>query len=135
MKRSIAIRLIPAFLCLLLILGTATVFRACGMQDGGKWMHCHAAQLLIIRCGTAAAVIMTAAAFLRHRLARSVLYGLGAAGCILLFLIPGTLCPLCMMRTMRCRAAMQPFVRIVSALSAVAGFAGMIAAIRSSESA
>ena len=34
---------IPAILSGLLIIGTLTVFRACGPKEDGTWMHCHTA--------------------------------------------------------------------------------------------
>ena len=52
---------------------------------------------------------------------KTILYGLGIVGSVIVFLIPETIMPMCMMRTMRCYTVMQPFVRIMAVLIAASG--------------
>ena len=47
-------------------------------------------------------------------------------GAIVVFFIPGVICPLCMMKTMRCHTVFQPFVRIMSVLVAGGGVAALV---------
>jgi uncharacterized membrane protein len=57
----------------------------------------------------------------------------GAVGAILsviLFLVPGVLCRLCMMSTMHCLSVMQPAVRILSAALFVLFLASVVSNLR-----
>ena len=57
----------------------------------------------------------------------------GAAGAILsviLFLVPGVLCRLCMMSTVHCLSVMQPAVRILSAALFVLVLASVVSNLR-----
>lgn len=115
---------LPALLSALLVLGTATVFSGCAVKDDGTWMRCHEAQAMVLRTGIGTTILLFLAALLKNKPLRTVLYGLGFAACVVLFLLPGTLLPMCMMHTMRCYTVMQPFVRIM------AGFTGIDALIQ-----
>ncbi len=109
------LQLIPFLLCLLAALGTAFVFTACGPKEDGSWMRCHQAQFCAVLSESILSVLLLIAAFMGGSIPGAVLYALGCAGSVILFLIPGILCPLCMMRTMDCFRLMQPFVRVMSA--------------------
>ncbi len=109
---------IPALMSLLLVFGVLTVFSACGMKDDGTWMKCHGAQTAVAKLGGAMTVLFFLAAVLRNRALKTVLYELGIIGSVAVFLLPETILPMCMMRTMRCYTVMQPFVRIMAVLIA-----------------
>ena len=109
---------IPALMSLLLVFGVLTVFSACGMKDDGTWMKCHGAQTAVAKLGGAMTVLFFLAAVLRNRALKTVLYELGIIGSVAVFLLPETILPMCMMRTMRCYMVMQPFVRIMAVLIA-----------------
>ena len=61
---------------------------------------------------------------------KTALYGLGIVGSIVVFLLPETILPMCMMRTMRCYTVMQPFVRIMAVMIAVLGGISGMQALR-----
>ena len=50
--------------------------------------------------------------------------------CVVVFCIPGGICPLCMMKTMRCHTVFQPFVRIMSVLVAGSGIGALVASFK-----
>ncbi len=104
----------PAVASLLLALGVATVFSACGAKDDGTWMRCHAAQDAVMWVAVGMTAVLAAAALARRGAVRAVLYALGAIGSVAAFLVPGTVMPMCMMQTMRCYEVMQPFARIMA---------------------
>ena len=104
----------PAIASLLLAVGVATVFSACGAKDDGTWMRCHAAQDAVLWVAVGMTAVLAVAAITRRGAVRAVLYAFGAIGSIAAFLIPGTIMPMCMMQTMRCYEVMQPFARIMA---------------------
>ncbi|MBQ6385713.1 MAG: DUF4418 family protein [Lachnospiraceae bacterium] len=118
---------IPAILSGLLIIGTLTVFRACGPKEDGTWMHCHTAQNDIALAGAVIFVLLVAAALIKNRRLSAALFAAAALGCVIVVLIPGTLVSMCMMTTMRCHAVMKMFARIMGVLTAVSS---LIAALR-----
>ena len=63
-------------------------------------------------------LLLAAGAFIPSRIVRTALLCAGVAASVVMFLLPGTLMPMCMMQTMRCYTIFQPFVRIMSALEA-----------------
>ena len=115
-----ALSLIPAFASLLLAVGVATVFAACGPKDDGSWMHCHDVQIAIAICGAIATALFAAAAFVKSGTARTALFVIGAIVCTVVLLLPSIM-PMCMVDTMRCHAVMAPFARIMAALGGVLG--------------
>lgn len=121
---------IPALLSVLLVFGVLTVFGACGMKDDGTWMKCHGAQTTVAKLGGAMTALFLLAALLRNRALKTILYGLGIVGSVVVFLIPETIMPMCMMRTMRCYTVMQPFVRIMAVMIAVSGGISGMQALR-----
>ena len=128
-KKPSVLSFIPAVVSLLLAIGVATVFAACGPKDDGTWMHCHDVQLAILACGVIATVVFVAAAFLRGGGAGPALFALGALICIAALLLPSIM-PMCMMDTMRCHAVMAPFARVVGALGGILGIVNAVLAHR-----
>ncbi len=111
---------IQILLCLILLIGTLTIFSGCAMKDDGTWMKCHKAQIAV-NIGAAILTVLSALQVFIHKNPVKVLLSVSiAAGSVIVFLIPGILMLMCMMHTMRCYTLMQPFVRIISVL--IAGF-------------
>ncbi len=115
-RQKTLFRFLPAILSLLLALGSATVFSACGIKEDGTWMRCHSAQAIVTIIATVLTCILLLQAVLSKKGFRMALSTVSIAGCVVVFLLPGTLQPMCMMRTMRCYTVMQPFVRIMAVL-------------------
>ncbi len=132
-KKKVLLSLIPAFLWLLLVIGVLTVFSACGLKDDGTWMKCHQVQNAIAISGGIMAALSLLSAFLNKSLLKVALNAVTLAGSIVIFLLPGTLMPMCMMQTMRCYTTMQPFVRIMTVITAVLSIWGMISMVRSKD--
>ena len=131
MKKKISVlRLIPPVFCLLLALGTATVFRACAAGEDGTWMHCHTAQTTVTWVSLALAAVSAVPLFSRNRILSAAVYAVCLIGACVLFLIPGEIVSMCMMSTMRCHAVMKPFVRVMAALTAVSGAAALVSGLR-----
>ena len=80
-------------------------------------MHCHEAQTAAALLAAALTCAELLIVYFHRRNAQILLHAAGLILCVILFLLPGTLISLCMMRTMRCYTAMQPFVRIMAALT------------------
>ena len=130
LSRKTLLKLIPSGLSLLLALGSFTVFSACGIKEDGSWMRCHSAQTTVTICAAVLSACLLLQAFTRQKALRVVLNGIGIAGSIAVFLIPGKLMPMCMMRTMRCYTLFQPFVRIMAVLVACSCLIQVIQATR-----
>ncbi len=103
-------------LSFLLSIGTYFIFHACEIKEDGTWMHCHDAQNAVVLGGGLLTVLLIVSAVVKNKKIRIVLNGTGSLGAAVIFLLPGTLIPMCMMHTMRCYTVMQPFVRIMCAL-------------------
>ena len=125
---------LPAWLAsvfsLLLSCGSATVFRACAAKEDGTWMHCHDAQTAVTLCAAGLCLLFLLCARMKAPGGRAVLCGAGIAGSIVTMLLPGVVMPMCMMKTMRCYALMQPFVRLMCALVAVCGVIALLQALK-----
>jgi len=128
-KRSVW-DILPVILGVMLSVGTATLFSACGMKDDGTWMKCHATQETVVGAGAVITVLFLAAALMKLHVMRALLYILGVAGCIVIFLIPGTFMPMCVLRTMRCYTVMQPYVRIMAVATAVISAVNVIREVK-----
>ncbi len=128
-KRSVW-DILPVILGATLSVGTATLFSACGMKDDGTWMKCHTAQEAVVAAGAVITVLFLAATLMKRHVMRALLYILGAAGCIVVFLIPDTVMPMCVLRTMRCYTVMQPYVRIMAAATAVISAVNVIREVK-----
>jgi len=124
------LKLIPSGLSLLLALGSFTVFAACGVKEDGSWMRCHSAQTTVTLCAVLLSVFLVLPAFIREKALKIVLNGIGIVGSAAIFLIPGKLMPMCMMRTMRCYTLFQPFVRIMAILVVCSCLIQIVQAIR-----
>ena len=111
--------LISAAVGLLLAVGVMTVFSACGPKEDGTWMKCHQAQIAVAVCGMALVVLFALTAVVKSKTAVMLLNVAALVISVIAFLIPGILMPMCMMKTMPCYTAMQPFVRIMAILSAL----------------
>ncbi len=105
-------------LSLLLTTGIMTVFSACGQKEDGSWMHCHQPQMAVAICGIGMMVVFALSWVFKGKAVRIVLLTAGLALSAAAFLIPGTIMPMCMMRTMRCYTVMQPFTRVMTVLIA-----------------
>ena len=84
-------------------------------------MHCHQCQNSVAASAAGLAVFFGTAAFIKNKGVRLALQVLCLLGAVVVFFIPGVICPMCMMRTMRCYTVFQPYVRIMSALIAGSG--------------
>ena len=111
--------LISAAVGLLLAVGVMTVFSACGPKEDGTWMRCHQAQIAVAVCGMALVVLFALTAVVKSKTSVLLLNIAALVISVIAFLIPGILMPMCMMKTMPCYTAMQPFVRIMAILSAL----------------
>ena len=129
-KKSALAPLVPAVLSLLLVAGGTTVFAACDPKPDGSWMQCHSCQNTVAAGAGGLALLFGASAFVKNRSLRLALQALGVVGAAVTFFIPGGICPMCMMRTMRCYTVFQPFVRIMSVLVAAGGVGALVASMR-----
>lgn len=120
-KKNRLVLLIPAVLSLLLVLGVTTVFSACPRKADGTWMHCHSCQNAVAVSGGGLLVLFGASSLITNRAARLAVQAVATIGSVVVFFIPGVICPMCMMRTMRCYTVFQPYVRVMSALIAGSG--------------
>ena len=112
-KKSRLVLLIPAALSLLLVLGATTVFSACHQKPDGTLL-----------------VLFGASSLITNRAARLAVQAVATIGSAVVFFIPGVICPMCMMRTMRCYTVFQPYVRIMSALIAGSGVGVLLGSLR-----
>ena len=124
MKRShLVLHLSTAALALFLCIGTATFLGPCVHEDGSAG-PCRDA-------GTASVLLSGALAVLALLpLLPPVRGAAGAILSVILFLVPGVLCRLCMMSTMHCLSVMQPAVRILSAALFVLFLASVVSNLR-----
>lgn len=126
-KKDLVIPLVPAALSAALLAGGVTVFSACEPRPDGTWMHCHQCQNSVAASAAGLAVFFGTAAFIKNKGVRLALQVLCLVGAVVVFFIPGVICPLCMMKTMRCHTVFQPFVRIMSVLVAGSGIGALVA--------
>ena len=126
-KKDVIIPLVPAALSALLLAGGVTVFSACEQRADGSWMHCHQCQNMVAGSAVGLIAMYGASALVKNKPARLVLLALAVIASVVVFFIPGGICPLCMMKTMRCHTVFQPFVRIMSVLVAGSGVGALVA--------
>jgi len=129
-KKDVVIPLVPAALSALLLVGGVTVFSACEQRPDGSWMHCHQCQNSVAASAAGLVVFFGTATFVKNKGVRLALQALSLIGAIVVFFIPGVICPLCMMKTMRCHTVFQPFVRIMSVLVAGGGVAALVNTVK-----
>ena len=120
-KKDVIIPLVPAALSALLLAGGVTVFSACEQRADGSWMHCHQCQNMVAGSAVGLIAMYGASALVKNKLALAVIAS------VVVFFIPGGICPLCAMKTMRCHTVFQPFVRIMSVLVAGSGIGALVA--------
>ena len=110
---------LPAALGLVLALGSLTVFSACDSMPDGSWMRCHSAQRAVAVSAALLAAVLVLQALARNKAVRIALNGVALAGCVLIFLLPGTLMPMCMLKTHRCHTLLKPFAQVMAAAIAL----------------
>lgn len=126
-KKDVIIPLVPAALSALLLAGGVTVFSACEQRADGSWMHCHQCQNMVAGSAVGLIALYGASSLVKNKPARLALLALAVIASIVVFFIPGGICPLCAMKTMRCHTVFQPFVRIMSVLVAGSGIGALVA--------
>ena len=126
-KKDVIIPLVPAALSALLLAGGVTVFSACEQRADGSWMHCHQCQNMVAGSAVGLIALYGASSLVKNKPARLALLALAVIASVVVFFIPGGICPLCAMKTMRCHTVFQPFVRIMSVLVAGSGIGALIA--------
>ncbi|MBS7159890.1 MAG: DUF4418 family protein [Actinomyces sp.] len=126
-KKDVIIPLVPAALSALLLAGGVTVFSACEQRADGSWMHCHQCQNMVAGSAVGLIALYGASSLVKNKPVRLVLLALAVIASVVVFFIPGGICPLCAMKTMRCHTVFQPFVRIMSVLVAGSGIGALVA--------
>ena len=126
-KKDVIIPLVPAALSALLLAGGVTVFSACEQRADGSWMHCHQCQNMVAGSAVGLSALYGASSLVKNKPARLALLALAVIASVVVFFIPGGICPLCAMKTMRCHTVFQPFVRIMSVLVAGSGIGALVA--------
>ena len=126
-KKDVIIPLVPAALSALLLAGGVTVFSACEQRADGSWMHCHQCQNMVAGSAVGLIALYGASSLVKNKPARLALLALAVIASVGVFFIPGGICPLCAMKTMRCHTVFQPFVRIMSVLVAGSGIGALVA--------
>ena len=129
-KKDVIIPLVPAALSALLLAGGVTVFSACEQRADGSWMHCHQCQNMVAGSAIGIIALYDASSLVKNKPARLVLLALAVIASVVVFFIPGGICPLCAMKTMRCHTVFQPFVRIMSVLVAGSGIGALVATFK-----
>ncbi len=130
MSKKMLSALFPAILSLLLVLGVTTVFSACDRREDGMWMPCHQCQNSVAAGGVGLVVLFGASAAIKNKIARVLLQVLAIISSIIIFFIPGGLCPMCMMKSMRCYTVFQPFTRVMSGIIAASGAGAVVASVK-----
>ena len=126
-KKDVIIPLVPAALSALLLAGGMTVFSACEQRADGSWMHCHQCQNMVAGSAVGLIALYGASSLVKNKSVRLALLALAVIASVVVFFIPGGICPLCAMKTMRCHTVFQPFVRIMSVLVAGSGIGALVA--------
>ena len=126
-KKDVIIPLVPAALSALLLAGGGTVFSACEQRADGSWMHCHQCQNMVAGSAVGLIALYGASSLVKNKPVRLALLALAVIASVVVFFIPGGICPLCAMKTMRCHTVFQPFVRIMSVLVAGSGIGALVA--------
>ena len=126
-KKDVIIPLVPAALSALLLAGGVTVFSVCEQRADGSWMHCHQCQNMVAGSAVGLIALYGASSLVKNKPMRLALLALAVIASVVVFFIPGGICPLCAMKTMRCHTVFQPFVRIMSVLVAGSGIGALVA--------
>ena len=118
---------------LMILVGSLTVFSACGAKEDGSFMNCHWAQVIITSLGALISAEALAAVIVPNRMFKAGLDLAVGFTSILLALVPGTLIPLCMMPDMHCRAVTQPITLLLACLAFIAAVIGLILNLKRKE--
>ena len=129
-KKDVIVPLVPAALSALLLAGGVTVFSACEQRADGSWMHCHQCQNMVAGSAVGLIALYGASSLVKNKPVRLALLALAVIASVVVFFIPGGICPLCAMKTMRCHTVFQPFVRIMSVLVAGSGIGALVATFK-----
>ena len=90
-------------------------------------MHCHQCQNMVAGSAVGLIALYGASSLVKNKPMRLALLALAVIASVVVFFIPGGICPLCAMKTMRCHIVFQPFVRIMSVLVAGSGVGALVA--------
>ncbi len=121
---------LPATLALLLALGSVSVFSACGALPDGSWMRCRRAQDAVTLSAAVLTALLVLQGLVRSKAVRIILNCAAVALCAAVFLLPGTLLPMCMLKTHSCYTALQPFARVMAVLIAGSCIPGLLSAAK-----
>ncbi|MBP5575264.1 MAG: DUF4418 family protein [Treponema sp.] len=116
MKKVRFMDLVLLLVSLILCLGTAFAFSACGPKEDGSWMLCHWAERVVVLQGAICSLLALAKLVCARD---GVRLGLGAAiffNSLAALFVPGRIIPLCKMASMRCHLIMKPSVFTVAIL-------------------
>ena len=120
------LKAVAAVLAAVLVVGVLTFAGPCVHDDGTAAM-CQASQIGIVVAGVVALVSAGVASFVKNGKLAGALLAVAACTGLFAAFAPGNALPLCMMATMRCHVAMQPFAQFLGvAVAAVS----LIAAVR-----
>ena len=132
MKKLSIPALIILILALIIAIGSQTFLGPCVHSDG-SFGACHWAGQAMLGIGILLALEGAVAVFIRDARIRTGLLIAAALTAVLGLLTPGTLIGLCQMATMRCRAVMQPAMRILCGLVLAVSVIGAVAEQKKSE--
>ena len=97
---------------------TGPTDRGCTATSARTWWPAAAVGLI---------ALYGASSLVKNKPVRLALLALAVIASVVVFFIPGGICPLCAMKTMRCHIVFQPFVRIMSVLVAGSGVGALVA--------
>lgn len=126
MKKSRVSAIVPALLSLALLAGVLTVFSACARREDGGWMPCHQCQNTVAASAGGLALVFGVSAFVKKKPVAIGLQLLATIASAVVFFIPGGICPMCMMKTMRCSMVFQPFTQVMSGLIGATGLGSVV---------
>lgn len=126
MKRETVCLTGAAVLNICLVIGTATVFAACGAKEDGSFMHCHTACRTVQAAAILMAVINLAGLAAKNQKLRKGIFLVQILAAAVAMLVPGQIIPLCMMPQMHCRMLMRPFVLVMEVLILLIAAAGVL---------
>ena len=125
MKRLSIPAVIVLVLSLIIAIGSVSFLSPC-VHDDGSFGACHWAGQALCALGILLSLEGLAALIVKNHGIKAGLLLSALFTAVLGFLIPGTVIDLCRMATMRCRAVMQPAMRILCVLIAISALIGMI---------
>ena len=127
MKRISLSSILLLLLGAVIAAGSVSFLGPC-VHDDGSFGACHWAGQAMLGLGVLLALLGAIALFVRDGKTRAGLLIAAALTALLGLVTPGTLIGLCSMATMRCRAVMQPAMRILCGLALLVSVIGAIMA-------